>query len=131
MICNNNVSPSIHILAGAVLLFPDDWSLEEKLGEPLAAIHYPVVVLNTARETAQNHAVPSRSTIIRAMEFFFDKLYREHAETMDMQDDASAAGSADTSHVKASTTPTAHNIYCRYNWVFQHHPHMSNRFHGP
>ena len=122
MIRNSDVSPSsVHILAGAVLLFPDDWNLEEKLGEPLAAIHYPVVVLNTARETAQSHAVPSRSTILRAMEFFFDKLYREHSEMMD----TSAAA------CEEDTTRAHKNIYGRYNWTFQHHPHMPNRFHGP
>ena len=126
MIRNNDVSPSIHILAGGVLLFPDDWNLEEKLGQPLAAIHYPVVVLNTARETAQDYAVPSRSTILRAMEFFFDKLYREHAlkEEKEKQAMEENAGALDGN-------ARAESIYCRFNWTFQHHPYMPNRFHGP
>jgi hypothetical protein len=31
-----------HLLAGAVLCFPSSWTLAEKLGRPLAAIHAPV-----------------------------------------------------------------------------------------
>ncbi|RYH09275.1 DUF3445 domain-containing protein [Tropicimonas sp. IMCC6043] len=33
-----------HLLAGAVLCFPASWTLSEKLGRPMAAIHVPVDV---------------------------------------------------------------------------------------
>lgn len=100
----------IHILAASVLLFPDDWKLEEKIGLPLAAIHYPVGVLNTFKETLVDHGNLSRNTVLRAMEFFFDKLYRTEEE---------------------NEVSTESKLYCRSNWTFQHHPNMSNRFHGP
>lgn len=33
-----------HVLTGAVLCFPASWSLDEKIGRPLSAIHAPVAV---------------------------------------------------------------------------------------
>lgn len=94
-------SENIHILAGAVIMFPDNWALEEKVGLPLAAIHYPIHYLNPKEETVSKHTVPSSNTILRAFESFFDKLY----------------------------DPTQENaVYLRYNWAFQNHPSLLNRF---
>jgi hypothetical protein len=84
---------NIHILAAAVILFPDDWHLEEKIGLPLAAIHYPVRVLNTAKESIAHHRNPSLSPIVRAMEFFFDRMY--------------------------SASVSQENVFNRFNWTFQ------------
>eukprot|EP01038_Epipyxis_sp_PR26KG_P005432 gene5432-7523_t len=72
-----NVEKCIHVLRSAIMMFPDNWKLEEKIGLSLAAIHYPTGALNTAKETIEKYSIPSKSIIIRAMESFFDKLYDE------------------------------------------------------
>ena len=97
------------MLAAGIVLYPDDWALEEKVGLPLAAIHYPVSILNSNRDSLQsigdddNHdhnRNRPRSTLLRAMENFFDKMH-------------SASNVSD--------------VYMRFNWTFQSHPYMSNR----
>lgn len=94
-----------HILIGSALCFPDRWHLESKLGLPLAAIHYPVNTLNTARETLEHHVLPSQSPVVRTMERFFDSLY-ENVDSCDSCDSAVA----------------------RLGWGFQCHPRMTNRY---
>jgi len=91
----------IHVLAGAIIMFPDNWALEEKIGLPLAAIHYPIHYLNPKEETVDKHTNPSSNTILRAFESFFDKLYDQTQENA---------------------------IYLRYNWAFQNHNSLLNRF---
>lgn len=91
---------NIHVLAAAVIVFPDNWKLEHKIGLPLAAIHYPVNALNTKNESINLFTNPSSSPIIRAMEYFFDKLY-------------------------SNSNPVT---YSRFNWAFQNHDHLTNRF---
>ena len=91
---------NIHVLAAAVIVFPDNWKLEEKIGLPLAAIHYPVNALNTANESMKLFTNPSSSPVIRAMEYFFDKLYSNSNSV----------------------------IYSRFNWAFQNHDNLTNRF---
>ena len=92
---------NIHVLAGAVIMFPDNWALEEKIGLPLAAIHYPIHYLNSKAETVDKHTNPSSNTVLRAFESFFDKLYDPALETA---------------------------LYLRYNWAFQNHYSLLNRF---
>jgi len=94
-------SEGLHVLAAAIISFPDEWKLEEKLGLPLAAIHYPVNVLNTAQESMENHTVPSNSPLIRSMEYFFNSMYE---------------------------TENKKKIFERFNWTFQQHPYLTNRF---
>ena len=92
---------NIHVLAGAVIMFPDNWMLEEKIGMPLAAIHYPIHYLNPKEETVDKHTIPSSNTILRAFESFFDKLYDPNLKN---------------------------TVYLRYNWSFQNHHSLLNRF---
>lgn len=87
--------------AGAVILFPDDWHLEEKIGLPLGAVHYPVSVLNAAAQSHEERGVPSRSPILRAMEHFFDKMYH-------------------------SCDATA--VFNRFNWAFQVTTHICSYY---
>lgn len=92
--------PARHILAGAVICFPDDWLLEEKIGLPLSAIHYPVRSMNTAGESSESHSVPAASPMLRIMERFFDDMY------------------------------TSKKIFKRFNYTFQSHECHTNRFDG-
>jgi hypothetical protein len=101
MMKNND---NIHVLAGCVIVFPDNWKIEEKIGLPLAAIHYPVNALNTSNETYKQFTNPSSSPVIRAMEYFFDKLYNDYKENKTIV------------------------IYNRFNWAFQNHDNLTNRF---
>jgi hypothetical protein len=103
-------SHDIHILAGAALFFPDNWKLEEKLGLPLAAIHYPVNSLNIRSENLQHHTFPSQNPIVKAMERYFTSLHQEEG----------GGGGGEK-------VPMVHE---RFNWSFQHHPQFLNRFGG-
>ena len=100
------------MLAAGIVIVPDDWKLEEKIGLPLAAIHYPVSVLNSNGDSLQsvvgdndnhehdhNHRRP-RSILLRAMENFFDKMH---------------------------SASNVNDVHMRFNWTFQSHPFMSNR----
>lgn len=91
----------LHVLAAGALAFPDNWKLEEKLGLPLAAIHYPVNALNTKKETKAHHVYPSASPIIRSMETFFQNMYKDE---------------------------NAGQVFNRFSWAFQHHDEINNRF---
>lgn len=97
-----------HILVAGVVFFPDDWRLEDKLGLSLAAIHYPVAALNSTGETEASHTNPSSSAYLRTMERFFDRMHDE------------GGGNSNSSN----------SIHNRFNWAFQTHPYMSNRFEG-
>ena len=92
-----------HVLVAGAVFFPDDWRLEDKLGLPLAAIHYPVAALNSMGETEACHTSPSSNAYLRTMERFFDRMYEEGGESI---------------------------IHNRFNWAFQAHPYMSNRCEG-
>ncbi len=46
-LCIMEASPDGHILTGAILCFPAQWTLAEKLGRPLIAIHKPVPKYNS------------------------------------------------------------------------------------
>ncbi len=41
-ICLMQAGPDGHVLTGAILCFPAQWTLDEKMGKPLTAIHRPV-----------------------------------------------------------------------------------------
>ncbi len=41
-----------HVLIGAILCFPSSWTLTQKLGRPLMAIHAPVASYDPAMGTA-------------------------------------------------------------------------------
>lgn len=46
-ICLMEAGPDGYVLTGAVLCFPASWTLSEKIGKPLPAIHTPVDVYDT------------------------------------------------------------------------------------
>ena len=91
----------VHVLSGGVLAFPDNWKLEEKMGLPLAAIHYPVKAINVAQETVATHTLPSSSPVVRTMETFFNNMHKPENIT---------------------------DVHTRASWAFQHHSGLNNRF---
>lgn len=103
LMLRDKTNPSLHILAAAVICYPDDWLLEHKIGLPLSAIHYPVHSMNTSGETRERHALPAASPMLRIMEKFFDELYQEGSQEKK-------------------------RIFKRFNYTFQSHDCQTNRF---
>ncbi len=123
-VCLLEASPQGHVLTGAILCFPAQWTLAEKMGHPLGRIHVPVETYTPEIEMRVQRlfdAIRPGQVLWRANAFLYDTptLYAPKTEREKM-----SRGSEGTGRFLRSERQTLRRLPQSNAVVFTIHTYM-------